>query len=195
MRTLLMIAVVVAGLSYGTPAQAQAVSGLRCAASAVLVVGIVVPVGKAVWAAARGGQAAFRAAGAAGIRSTAAAAASTAAKRNPQRLIAWRTHSLNWRIAQAGHTGRLTTAQVRSLIPLGVRAGDPKSIVRYLNTHDLSHVKSVRNRPDLAASPKNLMFEPRAANRARGARDMTAVERARALGSNVCASLAGIAGL
>ena len=194
MRTLLMIAVVVAGLSYGAPAQAQAVSGLRCAASAVLVAGIVVPVGKVVWAA-RGGQAAFRAAGAAGIRSTAAAAASTAAKRNARKLIGGRTDSLNWRITQAGHTGRLTTAQVRSLIPLGVRAGGPKSIVRYLNTRDLSHVKSVRNRPDLAASPKNLMFEPRAANRARGARDMTAVERARALGSNVCASLAGIAGL
>ena len=158
-------------LPLASLAEAQPVSPLRCAASAVL---IVAPVGKATWLP-RFGRTALRFAGvgrtAHMIRQRAVVAHVTA-----------RAYYLNRRIAQTGYTGRVTPDQVRQLIPRGVRWGGPDRVLRFLAAHDLSHIRSLRNRPDLGAVSQNLMFEPRHRNRARGARNMTDAELARATG-------------
>ena len=58
-------------------------------------------------------------------------------------------------------------------IPAGVRWAGPEPTFRYLQTHDLSHIIPVEENPRLAANPRNVVFEPRHRNRARGAVRMT----------------------
>ena len=45
--------------------------------------------------------------------------------------------------------------------------------LNYLSERDLSHIRSVREAPELAAEPSNVVFERTHANRTRGARNMT----------------------
>ena len=58
-------------------------------------------------------------------------------------------------------------------IPAGVRLAGEEAVVDYLSERDLSHIRSVREAPELASEPGNVIFERATANRARGARHMT----------------------
>ena len=74
-------------------------------------------------------------------------------------------------------------------IPGGVWRAGEKTVLEYLDNHHLSHVLSKRNRPDLAADPKNLVFEPREWNLARGPNNMRPWEKLRVRLHNAGASL------
>lgn len=95
--------------------------------------------------------------------------------------------TLNWRAmavnAKAGG-GQLSGSTLYRMIPFGVRLAGPEAVSRYLISHHLSHIRSVRRHPKLGARPGNLVFEPASWNLARGARDMTVWERLRVRAHN-----------
>ena len=57
-------------------------------------------------------------------------------------------------------TGRVTERDLFPKIPVGVRSAGERTVLEYLDNHHLSHVRSARNHPELAADPNNLVFEP-----------------------------------
>ena len=82
--------------------------------------------------------------------------------------------------ACAGRTAcGLSASGLLMKIPSTVRACGPAAIGRYLDAHDLSHIRSKAGSPRLSGDPDNVVFEPRGWNRARGSRDMTLGERVR----------------
>ena len=83
-----------------------------------------------------------------------------------------------WVNAKAGG-GRLNGAILYRMIPVGVRLAGPEAESRYLSSHHLSHIRSVRWHPRLVAHPGNLVFEPALWNIARGAKDMNRSDRLR----------------
>ena len=89
--------------------------------------------------------------------------------------LEWRAMAVN---ARAGG-GRLNGAILYGMIPAGVRLAGPEAVSRYLTNHHLSHIRSVRWHPELAAHPGNLVYEPARWNLARGAKDMTWTDRLR----------------
>ena len=89
----------------------------------------------------------------------------------------------------ATRRGNIPAAELFARIPQGVRVGGEKSILSYLKSVDLSHLRSVKNSPKLAHSADNVLFEPSALNQARGARNMTAAQVAKAKGSNALVGL------
>ncbi len=76
-------------------------------------------------------------------------------------------------------------------IPGGVRLGGPGATLEYLAKRDLSHVLSVKNFPESAAQPNNMVFERREWNRARGAKDMKMWDKIKVRFDNFGASVFG----
>ena len=72
-------------------------------------------------------------------------------------------------------------------IPSGVLLAGEGAALNYLSERDLSHIRSVREAPELAAEPGNVVFERTYANRARGGRNMTNWEWAVAHADSVVA--------
>ena len=76
-------------------------------------------------------------------------------------------------------------------IPWGVRLAGEGAVLDYLSRHDVSHIRSVRNAPSAAGQAKNVLFEARALNRARGVADMKWHEQLAARGRNLVAGHVG----
>ena len=72
-------------------------------------------------------------------------------------------------------------------IPAGVLLAGEGAALNYLSERDLSHIRSVREAPELATEPSNVVFERTHANRARGGRNMTNWEWAVANADSVVA--------
>ncbi len=72
--------------------------------------------------------------------------------------------------------GNLTGHDLLRKIPTGVRRQGDEAVRVFLDSHHVSHIKSVRNHPALAADPRNVLFEISASNLARGSRNMTLIE-------------------
>ena len=87
--------------------------------------------------------------------------------------------------------GNLKGQDLFPKIPGGVRLAGPGAILEYLNKHHLSHVLSVKNYPELAAQPDNLVFEPLKWNLARGSNDMGLLDKSKVRIHNAVASIAG----
>ncbi len=87
--------------------------------------------------------------------------------------------------------GGIPPEMLFSKIPGGVRLAGEKAMLDYLSNHDLSHVVSVKHNAALASNPDNVLFEPTAINRARGAADMTAREQWAAVVRNATSNVAG----
>jgi len=85
--------------------------------------------------------------------------------------------------------GGLTARDLFLKIPSGVWRAGEKMVLEYLDNRDLSHERSVKHHPELAADPKNLDFELRKWNRARGPNDMRLLEKLRVHIHNAGASL------
>lgn len=98
--------------------------------------------------------------------------------------LGWRAAALRSRTAGA----HLDPSALWRRIPAGVRLAGPEAVSQYLETRHLSHRLSVKNHPQLAAHPGNLVFERGQWNLARGANDMTWSDRLRVRFDN---SLAG----
>ena len=98
---------------------------------------------------------------------------------------------------QRAPTGQITARDLFLKIPAGVRLKGEKAALEYLEKekHELSHVRSVKNSPALAAIPKNLLFEPRDRNRARGPKDMGLLDKLKAHGHNDLRSLKAHSGV
>ncbi len=90
---------------------------------------------------------------------------------------------------QRATVGRIAGRDLFPKIPSGVWRAGEKTVLEYLRDHHLSHVLSARNRSDLAADPKNLVFEPPEWNLARGPNDMGPWEKLRVHIHNAGASL------
>ena len=88
-------------------------------------------------------------------------------------------------------TGNLKGQDLFPKIPGGVRLAGQGATLEYLNKHYVSHVLSVKQHPDLAAQPGNLIFELQKSNLARGSNDMRRFEKFKVRLHNVAASIAG----
>ena len=100
------------------------------------------------------------------------------------------------RFIQAGGRSRLSFAQARALynrMPWATRAQGERGILRALRGRHFSHIRSVRNRPDLAASPENIILENAAKNLRRGARDMSRLDRLSARASSTLSATGRVA--
>lgn len=92
---------------------------------------------------------------------------------------------------QRGTGDRLAGKDLYEKLPGGVRlAGEPTTL-KYLESHEVSHVQSVHRHPELATQLDNLDFEPAIWNRTRGSNDMTLVDRLRLQLHNASASAVG----
>lgn len=60
-----------------------------------------------------------------------------------------------------------------SSVPDAIRLHGPEAVEKFLDGKDASHVRSVNNAPELARVDSNIRWEDAAANRARGAEDMS----------------------
>ena len=94
-------------------------------------------------------------------------------------------------INQRATTGNIKGEQLFLKIPGGVRLAGQGVTLEYLDKHHVSHVRSVKHHPELAAQPANLVFEPQNWNLARGSNDMTLVDKFKVRIHNVGASMAG----
>ncbi|MYA44304.1 MAG: hypothetical protein F4Z31_21455 [Gemmatimonadetes bacterium] len=86
-------------------------------------------------------------------------------------------------------SGVVTTQDLYAKIPEGFKGAGDRAIVEFLNSRHLSHIRSVKLSPELAADPANLILERPKWNLARGADDMRALEKLRANLHNFGASL------
>lgn len=95
-------------------------------------------------------------------------------------------------INQRATTGNIKGEQLFPKIPGGVRlAAGQGATLEYLDKHHVSHIRSVKHHPELAAQPANLVFEPQKWNLARGSNDMTFVDKFKVRIHNAGASMAG----
>ena len=69
-------------------------------------------------------------------------------------------------------------------VPLMVRSYGADAVRQFLRGKDASHIQSVHNAPHLARDSGNILWENSGVNRARGAADMTGLEKFSAQGSN-----------
>ncbi len=115
-----------------------------------------------------------------GLVMVSAASAARAAQTGPPPMTP-ATWTRLARLARSVNTrangGGLTARDLFQKIPTGVRMQGQEAVGVFLDGNHVSHIQSVRNNPALAADPLNLIFEPRASNLARGARNMTLIER------------------
>ena len=75
----------------------------------------------------------------------------------------------------ANRTGDIDPSKLFDLIPDGVKLMQ-ESVMDFIETHDVSHIISVKNAPAKAGDVDNVIFEVASLNRARGADNMTATE-------------------
>lgn len=75
-----------------------------------------------------------------------------------------------------------------SIIPVGVRWAGERRVLEYLDTHHLSHIRSVKNHPQLADDLNNLVYELAKRNLARGSNDMELLDKLRVYVHNSGAS-------
>ena len=94
-------------------------------------------------------------------------------------------------INQRAITGNLKGKDLFSKIPAGVRLAGEGATLEYLDKHHVSHIRSVKHHPELAAQPPNLVFEPKTLNLARGSNDMTIVDKSKVRLYNAAVSIAG----
>ena len=102
--------------------------------------------------------------------------------------LSQRASSLNQRTT----TGQITEQDLVSKVPFGVRWAGERRVLEYLDTHHLSHVRSVKHHPKLAADRNNLVFEPAKSNLARGPKDMGFLDKLRVYSHNSSASLSAV---
>ena len=88
-------------------------------------------------------------------------------------------------------TGNLKGKDLFPKIPGGVRLLGEGATLEYLDKHHVSHIRSVKHHPELAAQPPNLVFEPKEWNLARGSNDMTLVDKSKVRLYNAAVSIAG----
>ena len=86
--------------------------------------------------------------------------------------------------------GGIAAEKLLGKIPRGIRLVGEPATLDYLRSHDLSHIRSVKNYPELKTNPRNVIFESRRSNRARGAADMTRRALAKARLSNAARGVA-----
>ena len=92
-------------------------------------------------------------------------------------------------VTRRATNGLVTVRDLAEKIPEGVRGAGDRAIVQFLDNRHLSHIRSVKLSPELAADPVNLIFEHPKWNLVRGADDMRGLERLRANVHNFGASL------
>lgn len=81
-----------------------------------------------------------------------------------------------------------------SSIPQVVRNFGKDAVVEFLDGKHASHIKSVRNHPELAIDNSNIVWEVARDNIARGSRDMTGFELAKANAANIIDAAGIVAG-
>ena len=95
--------------------------------------------------------------------------------------------SLQSKFSSAGGVSRSAAeaqAFYQDSIPFKVRNLGEDAVWRLVDGKDASHIQSVNNAPHLAADNSNIIWEASNINRARGAENMTSVERLQAQDSN-----------
>ncbi len=88
------------------------------------------------------------------------------------------TPSVWQKLARRGAGLELTPRALWELIPTGVKTRQA-DVMAFLRNRDLSHIESKYRRPELAGDIKNVLFEKRQWNRARGSQNMEPWEVAR----------------
>ena len=108
-------------------------------------------------------------------------------------LLRNRAYAQISRAAAHGGFGRLTAPDLFAKVPTGVRLSGESAVLDYLRNHQVSHIRSVKTTPSLAASPSNVLFEPSSWNTRRGDADMRFEERARVRLHNGAAGVRSLA--
>lgn len=92
-------------------------------------------------------------------------------------------------VNQRAQSGAVTALALAERMPPGVRAAGEDAMQEFMRSRDVSHIRSVSNNPALAANARNLIWEKSSWNRARGSRDIGAVQLLRANAHNAGAAL------
>ncbi len=115
---------------------------------------------------------------------TSAAGVDTLIRGVPDGSFANLSDSLQSKLVAAGLGGERGTRSVAEAqnfyhdsVPYSVRNLGEDAVGRFLDGKDASHIQSAYNAPHLAASNDNIIWEGSSLNRARGAENMTSVER------------------